>query len=200
MEVGNRIREERERAGISQEQLARQIFVSRQTVSNWETGKTCPDVQSLLLMSNLFDVSVDSLVRGDVETMAKAIENYELERFKIKASMGLALALLLLGAVMMSVLAARGEDFSSPLYMIALFILVASVAVSFVTERIERRYDIDTMREVQAFMEGEDPDQIVRERRLPKAIRMALRMAAGAVAAVVLMMLLSLVTRLTMFH
>ena len=200
MEVGNRIREERERAGISQEQLARQIFVSRQTVSNWETGKTCPDVQSLLLMSNLFDVSVDSLVRGDVETMAKAIENYELERFKIKASMGLALALLLLGAVMMSILVARGEDFSSPLCMIAVLILVASVAVSFVAERIEQRYDIDTMREVQAFMEGEDPDKIVRERRLPKAIRMALRMAAGAVAAVVLMMLLSLVTRLMMFH
>ena len=86
MEVAKRIREERERAGISQEELARQIFVSRQTVSNWETGKTCPDVQSLLLMSNLFDVSVDSLVKGDVETMAKEIENYELERFTCTSS------------------------------------------------------------------------------------------------------------------
>ena len=58
MEVGNRIREERERLGVSQEELARRIFVSRQTVSNWETGKTYPDVQSLLLLSGLFEVSV----------------------------------------------------------------------------------------------------------------------------------------------
>ena len=58
MEVGNRIREERERLGVSQEELARRVFVSRQTVSNWETGKTYPDVQSLLLLSGLFEVSV----------------------------------------------------------------------------------------------------------------------------------------------
>ena len=199
MEVGNRIREEREHKGISQEELARQIFVSRQTVSNWETGKTCPDVQSLLLMSNLFDVSVDSLVKGDVETMAKEIENYELERFKIKASMGLSVALIVLGAVMLSIQVAQGQGLTSPLSIVALVVLVVAVAVSFVAERIEKRYDIETMREVQAFMAGEDPEQIVRARRLPKALSIALKMAAGAAAAVVLMLLLSSITALTMF-
>ena len=200
MEVGNRIREERERKGISQEELARQIFVSRQTVSNWETGKTCPDVQSLLLMSNLFDVSVDSLIKGDVETMTKEIENYELERFKIKASIGLSVALIVLGAVMLVVLTAQGADKLSPLYILANLILVAAVAVSFVAERIEKRYDIETLREVQAFMAGEDPDQIVRERRLPKAASIALKMLAGAAAAVVLMTLLSTLAALTLFN
>lgn len=199
MEVGKRIREERERTGISQEELARQIFVSRQTVSNWETGKTCPDVQSLLLMSNLFDVSVDSLVRGDAETMSKAIENYELERYKIRMSMAAAAGLILLGAVMMAILVARGEDLHSPLYVLAVLVLVASVAVSFIAERIERRYDIDTIREVQAFMEGADPDQISRERRIPKAARIVLKMAAGAAAGVALMMVLSALMSLTMF-
>lgn len=199
MEVGRRIREERERAGISQEELARQIFVSRQTVSNWETGKTCPDVQSLLLMGNLFGVSVDSLVRGDAETMSKAIENYELERYKIKVSMAVAVGLILLGAVMMALLIARGEDLRSPLYMLALAVLVASVAVSYMAERIERRYDIDTISEVSAFMEGADPDQISRERRIPKAARIALKMAAGAAAGVVLMLLLSAIMSMTMF-
>lgn len=52
---------------MSQDDLAQAIFVSRQTVSNWETGKTCPDVQSLLLMSNLFETSIDELVKGDLE-------------------------------------------------------------------------------------------------------------------------------------
>lgn len=199
MEVGNRIREERERTGISQEELARQIFVSRQTVSNWETGKTCPDVQSLLLMSNLFDVSVDSLVRGDVETMSKAIENYELERYKIRMSMAVAAGLILLGAVMMAILVARGEDLHSPLYVLAVLVLVASVGVSYIAERIERRYDIDTISEVQAFMEGADPDQISRERRIPKAARVALKMAAGAAAGVALMLVLSAIMGLTMY-
>ena len=171
MEVSKRIREERERKGISQEELARQIFVSRQTVSNWETGKTCPDVQSLLLMSNLFDVSVDSLVRGDVETMSKAIENYELERYKIKMSMIVSWGLILLGAVMLALLVARGEDLHSPLSLLALLVLAASVAVSFIAERIERRYDIDTIREVQAFyaqcldIEGFDTEKILQEAR-----------------------------------
>ena len=199
MEVAKRIREERERSGISQEELARQIFVSRQTVSNWETGKTCPDVQSLLLMSNLFGVSVDSLVRGDAETMSKAIENYELERYKIRMSMAVAAGLILLGAVMMAILVARGEDLHSPLFVLAVLVLVASVAVSYIAERIERRYDIDTIREVQAFMEGADPDQISRERRIPKAARVALKMAAGAAAGVALMMMLSALMSLTMF-
>ena len=130
MEVGKHIREERERMGLSQEGLAREVFVSRQTVSNWETGKTYPDVQSLLLLSNLFAVTVDSLVKGDVEAMEKNIENYELERFKIKASMGLALSLIAVGGVMQAMLAARGELTTSPLRFIALLMLVAGVAVS----------------------------------------------------------------------
>ena len=197
MEVAKRIREERERSGISQEELARQIFVSRQTVSNWETGKTCPDVQSLLLMSNLCGVSVDSLVRGDAETMSKAIENYELERYKIRVSMAVATGLILLGAVMLALLVARGEDLHSPLFALGVLVLVASVAVSYIAERIERRYDIDTIREVQAFMEGADPDQISRERRIPTAARVALKMAAGAAAGVAIMMVLSAIMSLT---
>jgi hypothetical protein len=83
--------------------------------------------------------------------------------------------------------------------LLALLVLAASVAVSFIAERIERRYDIDTIREVQAFMEGADPDQISRERRIPKAARIALKMAAGAAAGIVIMMVLSAIMSLTMF-
>ena len=45
-------------------QLAEAIFVSRQTISNWETDRTYPDVQSLLLLSNLFGVSVDDTIES----------------------------------------------------------------------------------------------------------------------------------------
>jgi hypothetical protein len=140
---------------------------------------------------------VDSLVRGDAETMSKAIENYELERYKIRVSMAVATGLILLGAVMLALLVARGEDLHSPLFALGVLVLVASVAVSYIAERIERRYDIDTIREVQAFMEGADPDQISRERRIPKAARVALKMAAGAAAGVAIMMVLSAIMSLT---
>lgn len=69
MELSRHIKEHRVRLGMSQEQLAEAIYVSRQTISNWETDRTYPDVQSLLLLSNLFDVSVDALIKGDVEKM-----------------------------------------------------------------------------------------------------------------------------------
>ena len=74
MEVGGRIRELRAERGMSQDDLAARVYVSRQTISSWENGKTYPDVQSLLLLSEIFGASVDSLIRGDVEAMNETID------------------------------------------------------------------------------------------------------------------------------
>ena len=75
MELGKHIKEYRTARGMSQEDLAQRIYVTRQTVSNWETDKTYPDVESLLLLSVLFDTTVDELIKGDVETMKNCVEN-----------------------------------------------------------------------------------------------------------------------------
>ena len=75
MELKEHLKEHRNRLGLSQEDVAERIFVSRQTISNWETDRTYPDVQSLLLLSEIFGTSIDELVKGDVATMEKAIEN-----------------------------------------------------------------------------------------------------------------------------
>ena len=197
VEVGNRIRAERERLGLSQEDLAQRIFVSRQTISNWETGKTYPDVQSLLLLSNLFEVSVDSLVKGDVEVMQEKIQDYELDRFKIKMCMGVACALIVVGAVMLAILSRQGQTPASPLFWIAILLLLGGVALSFGAERVKKRYDIDTMREVTAFLEGADPEQIERDRKMPKAAREALQILLGAVGAVVFMTIVYLILAVT---
>lgn len=177
MEVGNRIREERERIGLSQEALSREVFVSRQTVSNWETGKTYPDVQSLLLLGNLFGVSIDSLVKGDVEAMAKEIENYELDRFKVKAGVSLSWALIVLGALMIALLAASGTVFSSPLYLVPLAALLLSPIPSFLAQRIEKRHDIQTLSEVRAFLDGADPDNVARTHQPSSRTRMGAQLA-----------------------
>lgn len=63
----------RKQLGMSQADLADAIWVSRNTVSNWERGDTTPDIQSLVLMSALFGLSLDEMVKGDEQVMAQAL-------------------------------------------------------------------------------------------------------------------------------
>lgn len=82
MELPKQLKAQRERLGMSQEDVAHAIYVSRQTMSSWENGKTYPDVQSLLLLSDLFGVSVDDLVKGDVDSIKDIVirDAVEMER------------------------------------------------------------------------------------------------------------------------
>ena len=82
MDVGNSIKELRLARGLTQDALARTLFVSRQTISHWESGKTAPDAQSLALLSALFGVSVDALVKGGVDAMV-AVEAQERRRTRV---------------------------------------------------------------------------------------------------------------------
>lgn len=68
--VGARIREHREKAGLTQMQLAEVFFATRQTVGNWERGPTLPDIQSLQLLAGVFGVTVDELLGGDADELA----------------------------------------------------------------------------------------------------------------------------------
>ena len=65
MEIGSIIRNARSDAKLSQEQAAEALGVSRQTISNWETGKTYPDIISVIRMSDLYSVSLDHLLKEE---------------------------------------------------------------------------------------------------------------------------------------
>ena len=62
--VGNNIKNERKKLGITQEELAEELSVTRQAVSNWENGKTEPDIETLTKIAQIFDISIDELVDG----------------------------------------------------------------------------------------------------------------------------------------
>ena len=78
MNIGNQIKKYREQLKISQEELADKIFVTRQTISNWENNKNYPDIKSLSLLSYNLNVSLDDLIKGDVEKMKEIIDEKDL--------------------------------------------------------------------------------------------------------------------------
>ena len=67
MEIGNKIMELRKKKGMSQEDLAEEIGVARQTISKWELGETSPDLKQAKELSRIFKVSLDELVDNDIK-------------------------------------------------------------------------------------------------------------------------------------
>ena len=66
MEVGKRIAEIRKENRMSQEQFGQLFHVTRQTVSNWENAKSYPDLQTLVKISELFEITMDELLKENV--------------------------------------------------------------------------------------------------------------------------------------
>ena len=71
MEISEKLKNSRINAGMTQQKVAEEINVSRQTISNWENGKSLPDVISLIKISDLYKVSLDDLLKGDGKIMDK---------------------------------------------------------------------------------------------------------------------------------
>ncbi|MGI6000561.1 MAG: helix-turn-helix domain-containing protein [Candidatus Merdisoma sp.] len=67
MSLGERIREQRRKKGLSQERLAEMTGVSRQAVTKWEAGQTAPSTENLFRLADIFDVSVDALMGTTVK-------------------------------------------------------------------------------------------------------------------------------------
>ena len=71
METKNMIRELRTKSGLSQDELAEKVFVTRQAVSRWENGETTPSIDTLKLLSKLFDVSINTLLGSPRELICQ---------------------------------------------------------------------------------------------------------------------------------
>ena len=71
MEIEKKLKDARVNAGLTQEQLAEKIMVSRQTISNWENGKSLPDIVSIIKLSDLYQISLDDLLKGDKKMREK---------------------------------------------------------------------------------------------------------------------------------
>jgi len=75
MVFSERLKKEREKRSWSQTELAEKIYVSRQSVSKWETGKNYPSIEVIIDLSDLFDITIDELLRSDEALTEKVIQD-----------------------------------------------------------------------------------------------------------------------------
>lgn len=182
MELGSRIKQYRSTHGWNQDDLAEKIYVTRQTISNWENDKSYPDLQSLLLLGSLFGVSLDQLVKGDIEIMQKAIDQQDIRAVNRNAALMTAFVIL---AALSAVPLAEWLGWWAHVPFGLLF--GAALFFALRIEKIKKQYDVQTYREVAAFLEGKTLDEIQQLRESGKRpYQNIIKVLAGAAIGILL--------------
>jgi len=148
---------------LSQEELAEKVYVTRQTISNWENNKNYPDIHSLLLLSSLFNISLDQLIKGDINIMREEINKAELKKInRYSAIFTLLLVLLVVSAVPLAVfLGYYGLMITGILFVITMYFAIK-------IEKYKKDNDIQAYKEIVSFTEGKRLDEIERNREYGK--------------------------------
>ena len=163
MELGQRLKEFRNLNRMSQEELADKVYVSRQTISSWENDKSYPDIHSLLLLSEIFKVSLDELVKGDIEIMKEKINQDVIGRFRKD---NLIYGVLLIITMLLIVPMNKYMGIIGDIIWLCLFSITMYYAIRI--ERFKKRNDIYTYKEIVAFQNGEKLDDIEKAREKKK--------------------------------
>ncbi len=149
MDIGLQIKKFREQHKISQEELALKVFVSRQTISNWETNKSCPDVKSLITLSNIFNVSLDDFIKEDIKEMREIVEKEAIKKFYMIGIVFL-LELIVVSVSAYPLFSIRGNI--GIVIWLCLFTIALYTASKI--EKFKKAYDIQTYKEILAFIDG----------------------------------------------
>ena len=162
--VGERIREHRQAAGLSQAEAARRAYVSRQTIGNWESGRTLADVQSLVLLARAFGTTVDALI-GESDPNAAlptAEDRHALVRLLVTAGLLLGATLgLVFASHLMSLL--RPNDDVTEAVRAALCVAALICATALFLRALPRlrafmrNHDLENAIAAAAYLEGRDP-------------------------------------------
>ena len=186
MEIGKQIKKYRTEQMLSQDALADQIYVTRQTISNWENDRNYPDIRSLVLLSNVFGVSLDILVKGDLEQMKDEIRTEDIRKFRRDSRI---YTLFLIGVIVLPMPLLR--------YLRGLGILIwlvwtgAALWWACRIERYKKSQDIYTYKEIVAFMEGKRLDELEKNQEIGKRpYQIALLVSLTALVSLIVVMAL----------
>ncbi len=163
MELSSQIKKYRAEKNLSQEELAEKVYVSRQTISNWENEKSYPDIHSLVLLSTVFEVSLDQLIKGDIEEMRKEIKEDEIKRLNHLSNI---YAVLLLAMLVTPIPLAKFLGWTG--VVVWGILAVVTIIYAFRIEKLKKVYDIQTYKEIVAFMEGKTLDEIAKREEKAK--------------------------------
>jgi len=186
MEIGKQIRKYRTELQLSQDELADKVYVTRQTVSNWENDRNYPDIRSLVLLSNVFGISLDILVKGDLEQMKDEIKAEDIRIFQRDSRI---YAIFLAGVIVLPMPLLR--------YLKVLGIVIwllwtgAALWWAWRIERYKKSHDIHTYKEILAFMEGKRLDEPEKNQEIGKRpYQIALLVALTTVVGLMVVLLL----------
>ena len=177
MELGKQIKMHRQEAHLSQEELANRVYVSRQTISNWENDKSYPDVNSLVLLSEIFQISLDNLIKGDIEVMKDVIQKEEIEKMN---RYGKAYTIMLIATAVsaVSLFMWLGVWAFIPWGII----WAISMYFAFKVEKVKKDNDVQTYKEIVAFSEGKRLDDIQKQREIGKRSYQKILLVIGSAA------------------
>ena len=152
LNIGERIRQHRTALGMSQEALAETCLCSRQTISNWETNKTLPDVQSLKYLAAAFDTAVDDLIAEDGP---KIIRRTSADRRELQV-LSIANAFLLVLVLVLRPVMQRGDAPvpDIPGLIVGVILLAGVAAIVLRTTALYRKHHLSTNIEIADYLAG----------------------------------------------
>lgn len=155
--IGHKIKKLRKELRYSQEKLAERVQVSRQTISSWENDKSYPDINSLMLLSDIFNTSIDNLIREDVIIMKQEINNNSKEKVQRKKDLivlnrltGFRFASAILGGILLFPI----YKYLGIVYMIIpLLFLCITISLTFPIQKIRNKYQLKKYSDIVEFFD-----------------------------------------------
>lgn len=147
MEIGNKIASLRKNAGISQDELAQKIYVSRQTISNWENNKSLPDLKSLLLLATCFKTTVTDLASPDMN-------NFKAHSIRHKIYWLYFSDFICLILVYLALISGRWLPTTISAMLIVVFTIIG-LEISWYLIRFSQKYNLHRINEISAYLHGE---------------------------------------------
>ncbi|HCY6949791.1 TPA: helix-turn-helix transcriptional regulator [Staphylococcus aureus] len=152
MNLSKQIKKYRERDGYSQEYLAEKLYVSRQSISNWENDKSLPDIHNLLMICELFNVTLDDLVKGTIPFVPDIKVQRSLNLWTYVMLIFITLAAILMGPLVVYWNWAWG--------ITVIVIYGIGFYASMKIEDFKKVHKMDNYDRIVAFMNGKGPSEV----------------------------------------
>lgn len=173
MNIGRQIQYLRKRDNMSQEKLAEKIHVSRQSISNWENERNYPDIHNLLMMSILFNVSLDDLVKGDVKIMKEELQKSTFFKWSY---------------IMLALMIILPISIAPVFYFLGYYGLIIPVVLTILlmfslqqVENIKKEHNLKTYRQIVDFIEGKPISEVTPNIK-DKVLKISLMIASALIS------------------